>query len=79
MTNREKIIISAYTGLLVCDFSDLHEYIEKTLERPVSTCELTDEQVWNEIKEALKDEYEAISRNKNVINLLKQGFNKLEK
>lgn len=78
MTNREKIIISAYTGLLVCDFSDLHEYIEKALERPVSTRELTDEQVWNEIKEASKDEYEAISQNKNVINLLKQGFNKLE-
>ena len=31
MTHREKVIISAYTGVLMCDFGDVHEYIEKYL------------------------------------------------
>ena len=29
MTKQEKVIVSAYTGVLMCDFADLHEYIEK--------------------------------------------------
>ncbi len=29
MTKEEKIIVSAYTGVLMCTFSDMHEYIEK--------------------------------------------------
>lgn len=29
MTEKEKIIVSAYTGILMTDFSKVHEYIEK--------------------------------------------------
>lgn len=29
MTKQEKVIVSAYTGVLMCDFADLHEYIER--------------------------------------------------
>ena len=35
MTKQEKVIVSAYTGVLMCDFSDMHEYIEKVMGRPV--------------------------------------------
>lgn len=42
MTKQEKIIVSAYTGTLMCDFSDVHEYIEKKLGRPVFTHEMAD-------------------------------------
>ena len=31
MTKQEKIVVSAYTGVLMCDFDDLHEYIEDKL------------------------------------------------
>lgn len=40
MTKQEKVIVSAYTGVLMCDFADLHEYIEKIMGRPVWTHEL---------------------------------------
>lgn len=35
MTLDEKIIVSAYTGYLMCDFSLVHAYIQKILGRPV--------------------------------------------
>ena len=57
MTHREKVIISAYTGVLMCNFGDVHEYIEKILNRPIWTHELADENVWNEIKEASKPDF----------------------
>lgn len=31
MTKYEAIVVSAYTGFLMCDFGDMHEYIEKKL------------------------------------------------
>ena len=40
MTKYEAIVISAYTGFLMCDFNDMHEYIEKKLGRPIYTHEL---------------------------------------
>lgn len=54
MTLEEKVIISAYTGVLLCDFQSMHEYIEKKLGRPVWTHELANENVWKEIKNATR-------------------------
>lgn len=62
MTHREKVIISAFTGVLMCDFNDVHEYIEKLLGRPVWTHQLADEKIWNEIKEASKSDFIAICK-----------------
>jgi hypothetical protein len=60
MTKREKIIVSAYTGILMCDFDDLHKYIEEKLGRPVWTHELASEKVVAELKEKSKDDFLAI-------------------
>ena len=57
MTKQEKIIVSAYTGVLMCDFDDVHEYIQKKLGRTVWTHELANEKVWDEIKEKTKEEF----------------------
>lgn len=55
MTKEESLIISAYTGYLFTkQFSEVHEYIEKVLERPVFTHELASEEVNKEIREKLK-------------------------
>ena len=35
MTLHEKVILSAYTGILMCNMSEVHKYIEKLLSRPV--------------------------------------------
>lgn len=57
MTKQEKIVVSAYTGVLMCDFADLQEYIEKKFGRPVFTHELADKSVQKEIEEMSKEEF----------------------
>jgi len=54
MTKREAAIISAYTGTMIGDFSEMHKYIEEVLGRPVWTHELAQQKVWAAIKEAAK-------------------------
>lgn len=62
MTNQEKIIVSAYTGVLMCDFGDVHKYIEEKLGRPVYTHEMAQKALWDEIKEKSKDDFMAICK-----------------
>ena len=57
MTKKEKIVVSAYTGVLMCDFADLQEYIEKKFGRPVFTHELADEDFQKEVKEKSKEDF----------------------
>lgn len=49
------VILSAYTGVLMCGFSDMHEYIEYVMERPVFTHELGSECLVDQIKEKIKN------------------------
>lgn len=60
MTYQEKIIVSAYTGYLMCDFSDMHKYIEEKLGRPVFTHELADEAISEKIHKAIKPDFIAL-------------------
>lgn len=60
MTKEERIIVSAYTGFLMCDFDDMHKYIEEKLGRPVWTHELADPKVLEEIREKIKPEFLAL-------------------
>lgn len=50
MTKKEKLIVSAYTGVLMCDYEDMHAYIEEKLGRPVCTHELAQLDIWDEIR-----------------------------
>ena len=61
MTEQEKIIVSAYTGYLLCDFEKVHEYIEKKLNRPIWTHEYADETVYKEIREKCRDDFVALA------------------
>ena len=40
MTYQEKVVVSAYTGFLMCDVGDMHRYIEEKMGRPVWTHEM---------------------------------------
>ena len=65
MTDREKAIVMAYTGVAMLTgdkFSIFHKYIEDLLNRPVFTHELASEEVWNEIKEKSKDDFLKLCR-----------------
>lgn len=57
MTLRERVIVSAYTGILMCDFTHVHEYIETLLNRPVWTHELASKEVMDEIREKSKADF----------------------
>lgn len=57
MTLDEKIVVSAYTGYLMCDFNEIHRYVEKLLGRPVFTHELAHEAIQNEIRKKSKADF----------------------
>lgn len=57
MTYKEAVIISAYTGVLMCDFDDMHKYIEEKLGRPVWSHELASKEIQNEIRQKCKQEF----------------------
>lgn len=57
MTKQEAIVVSAYTGFLMCDFNDMHEYIEKKLGRPIYTHEFALDLIQNEIHEKVKPDF----------------------
>ena len=49
LTREQAAIIGAYTGTLCGPFSDMHEYVEKIMGRPVETFEMGHEQVARQI------------------------------
>lgn len=65
MTYQEKIIVSAYTGYLMCDFNDVHKYIEEKLGRPIYTHELVSLDVELEIANKVRPDFLALCGGKN--------------
>lgn len=63
MTLEERVVVSAYTGVLMCDFHYVHEYIEKKLGRPVWTHELADKKILEEIQQRTKPDFIALCGN----------------
>ena len=57
MTKNEKLIVSAYTGILMTDMDSLQEYIEQKLGKPIWTHELASKEVFDEIKAAVKEDF----------------------
>lgn len=57
MTKREAAIVSAYTGVLIGDFDEVHKYIEELLGRPVFTHELADPVIVAKIQELAKPDF----------------------
>ena len=57
MNKREAAIVSAYTGYLIGDFSEMQKYAEEKLKRPIWTHELAREEIWNELREAAKPDF----------------------
>lgn len=57
MTYQECVIVSAYTGYLMCDFDDMHKYIEEKMQRPVWTHEMADKRFQDELQKAIKSDF----------------------
>lgn len=63
MTDREKAIVMAYTGVCMLSgekFSIFHGYIEEKCGRPIFTHELAYDHVEKEIKEAVEKDFLAL-------------------
>jgi nitrate/TMAO reductase-like tetraheme cytochrome c subunit len=62
LTTEQAVIISAYTGFLICEFSQMHEAVEKVLGRPVWTHEFP--RIHEiEIQPAFKERFLALAPN----------------
>ena len=57
MTKKEAAIVSAYTGVLIGEFSDMHGYVEEIMKRPVWTHEMGDKITCSKIKELSKSDF----------------------
>ena len=57
MTKEEKLIVSAYTGILMVDFKELHEFAEEKLARPILTHAFAFKTTTDELKEAVKADF----------------------
>lgn len=60
MKKREGAIVSAYTGILIGEFSDFHEYVEELMNRPVQTLEFADKDFIDLLKEKSKEDFKNI-------------------
>lgn len=70
MTDKEKAIVTAFTGVSMLEgekFGIFHEYIEKVCGRPIWTHELADKRVWDEIKEKSKDDFLSVCRSEDPL------------
>lgn len=60
MTQQERLVVSAYTGVLMTDFSLVHKFIEEKLGHPVWTHEFARDDTWEEIRFCLKPAFLAL-------------------
>ena len=60
MTKHEAAVISAYTGILIGRFSDMHGYAEKLFGRPIFTHEFGSDEIADKLKELSKPDLLAI-------------------
>jgi hypothetical protein len=68
MTDKEKAIVMAYTGICMLTgdkFQIFHKYVEDIMGRPVYTHEMATDAVDNEIKEKSKADFIALCKDEN--------------
>lgn len=57
ITKEQGIILTGYTGIMCCRFSDFHKDVEERLGRPVYTHELGSAETWGKIKSFYHDDF----------------------
>lgn len=60
LTREQAIVISAYTGFLICDFADMQEGVEKKLGHPVWTHQFGNETFAKTVREAFRTDFVAL-------------------
>lgn len=57
MTKQEKLIVSAYTGILMTEWDEFHKFAEELLGRPIYTHEFNEEEVVDEIVAKVREDF----------------------
>lgn len=57
MTKNEKLIVSAYTGILMVDWPEFLDFAETKLSRPILAKETNTEEFANELIAAIEDDF----------------------
>lgn len=57
MTKTERLIVSAYTGVLMVDWNELIDFSEEKLNRPILAKEVDTEEFFNELRNAIEDDF----------------------
>lgn len=61
LTTEQAIAVSAYTGTLICNFSDLHKAVETKLGQSVWAHEFASGELTMQIKKAFRDDFLALA------------------
>lgn len=61
LTKEQAIIVSGYTGFLICQFSDLQNDVEKRMGRPVWTHEFGDESFTEQVEDLYREDFIALA------------------
>ncbi len=57
MTTHEKVVLTAYTGVMMCEMSELLDYLTKKLGYPVFDAEIGSKGFLEKIKPIVKDDF----------------------
>lgn len=57
ISKRDGAIISAYTGFLIGEFSEMHKYAEEIMNRPVFTHEFASREFVKEIQDKSREDF----------------------
>ena len=57
MTKKERLIVTAYTGVFMVEDDEFYDYLETLLDRPILAKEIKTEEFVEEVIEAVKDDF----------------------
>lgn len=60
MTKKERLIVTAYTGILMVEEDEFYEYLEELFGRPILAKELKNDEFAIEIIDAVRDDFMAL-------------------
>jgi hypothetical protein len=57
LTLEQAVVLSGFTGVLMCRFDHVHRDVEKRLNRPVWTHEFADQEFVDQLKKVYRDDF----------------------
>ena len=64
LTMEQAVVVSIYTGYLVCPFEKVHAAIEERLGRPVWTHEMANSKLMDDVRKMFMDEFVSMAPSK---------------